>query len=260
MENKTCHIILVGFYKGKFELTIDKLYSDKLIIVSGKEEQSGSKKAHKLSAELKEEYENRGIIVEEERINYLEGAKAVAQITYMILQQRIEGFKKVFINVSGGLRYIDIWFYIAGQITDTDVIHGDYIYNDEDRIVNIRENMNLTRLPIVGLTIKQFEFLKLFFHEFKDIKDFIKPAQSYDESKLLNYTKKHNSIDEIRVEYEKMKGIEKISRGTINSYIQLLKEMAALKTTPNPENKKKMVLEISYFGIAFFLNFLYNQD
>jgi len=50
-----------------------------------------------------------------------------------------------------------------------------------------------------------------------------------------------------------------IGRGTINGYIQQLKKKSILNLNVNPDNKKEKSIEISYLGIAYFLNELYKM-
>jgi len=50
-----------------------------------------------------------------------------------------------------------------------------------------------------------------------------------------------------------------IGRGTINGYIQQLKKKSLLNLSVNPDNKKEKSIEISYLGIAYFLNELYKR-
>ncbi len=258
MVEKTCHIVVIGHNAYKYELTIDRISCNRLILITGKENQSGTTKIHELSKQLKEKYEKKKIEVKEVRLSYSEDIKSVAELIYLILKQRIEGFNKIFVNISGGLRYIDVWFYIACIISNTDVIHGDYVYEDA-KIANIKGIINLTRLPLVGLTDKQFDLLELFFNKYDDINDFIKPDLLYDDNILLNKTIKYDSTEKIKDTYNKKKGLN-LSRGDINICLHDLKNIEMLKILPNPEDKKKKTIEITYFGIANFLNYLFEKN
>jgi len=72
------------------------------------------------------------------------------------------GYEDVSLNISGGLRYIVIWFNIASIIADIEIIHGDFKYKGNVE-VGITQNFNLIRIPFNIPTLMQFEFLMLFF-------------------------------------------------------------------------------------------------
>ena len=50
-----------------------------------------------------------------------------------------------------------------------------------------------------------------------------------------------------------------LTRGSINGYIKKLQNLSTLEISPNPEDKKEKTITISYLGIAFFLQNLYNK-
>ena len=178
--------------------------------------------------------------------------KPIAELTHLICQQKFQGFDNNTVNISGGLRYMNIWFYIACSITNINVIHGDFIY-EGNKEVGINSNMNLLTIPFQLLTDKQFEFLELFFNNYNDYRDFFIPELSFNDNSILSNRKKYNSLEELREALEKKRN-ESISRGSINGFIQKLSKISALNISPNPKDKKEKTIEISYIGIAYFLH------
>lgn len=178
--------------------------------------------------------------------------KPIAQLTHLIYQQKLQGFDNVIINISGGLRYMVIWLYIGCSITNTRVIHGDFIY-EGSKEVGIYSNMNLPIIPFQFLTDKQFEFLELFFNNYNNYRDFFKPDLSFNDNSLLSNRIKYNSLEILREALEK-KREESLTRGSINGYIQILSKLSALRIYPNPDDKKEKTIEISYLGMAYFFH------
>jgi len=146
---------------------------------------------------------------------------------------------------------MDIWFYIASSITNTRVIHGDFIY-EKNKEVGIYSNVQLQTIPFQSLTDKQFEFIELFFKEYNNYSQFFDPELSFNENPLLNQRITYQSLEELKAAMEKVRN-ETISRGAINGFIQKLSRITALNVYPNPIDKKEKSIEISYFGIAYFL-------
>ncbi len=70
--------------------------------------------------------------------------------------------------------------------------------------------------------------------------------------------KRCNSIEQLKKALEKKKN-SPLTRGSINGYITKLQNLSALEISPNPEDKKEKTITISYLGIAFFLQNLYNK-
>ena len=77
-----------------------------------------------------------------------------------------------------------IWLYIACSITNTRIIHGDFIY-EGNKEVGIYSNMNLPTIPFQLITDKQLEFLELFFNNFDKVHDLFKPDLSFNDNLLL---------------------------------------------------------------------------
>ncbi len=223
-----------------------------------KDELPGTKAATKALEELINYYKDRKVEVENVRFNLNPNTiMAVAELTHKILQQKLLGYKNILVNISGGLRYIDIWFYIACSIINTDIIHGNFIYDDNIE-VGIIDNIYLPKLPLDNITKKQFDFLELFFNIYKEPNEFFRFDKSFDENLLLSNTIKYSSIEKLTNVFNKKKR-KNIGRGTINGYIQQLKKKSILNLNVNPDNKKEKSIEISYLGIAYFLNELYKM-
>jgi len=259
MVKKNCQFILVGHHPKKLILSIDKTIVSKVIFVIEKDILPGTKAAIKALKELINYYKDRKVEVENVRFNLNPNTiMAIAELTHKILQQRLLGYKNILVNISGGLRYIDIWFYIACSITNTDIIHGNFIYDDDDIEVGIVDNIYLPKLPLDNITKKQFGFLELFFNTYKDPKEFFRVEKSFDENLLLSNTIKYSSIEKLTNVFN-IKKKKNIGRGTINGYIQQLKKKSLLNLNVNPDNKKEKLIEISYLGIAYFLNELYKM-
>ena len=255
MSEKYCHIILVGHHSEKLIMSIDKERNDKIIYITEKKELSGTKQAAKTLQNLVDYYSKRKVEVEKRQFSFDIQMKPIAELTHLIYQQKLIGFNNIKINLSGGLRYIIIWFYLAGSITRTKVIHADYIY-EEEKEVGIIKNDYLITIPFGDLTTKQIEFLELFFPEFNKYEDFFSNNYNYDDNPLLNQKKSYNSIEELRMALVKKRGI-KITRGSVNGFIQKLNLISALEITPLNENKK--MINLNYLGIAYFLHNIYNK-
>ncbi|KKL12811.1 hypothetical protein LCGC14_2532010, partial [marine sediment metagenome] len=75
---------------------------------------------------------------------------------------------------------------------------------------------------------------------------------------VLAKIKKYNSLEQLRKTLEKRKG-SPLTRGSINGYIKKLQNLSTLEISPNPEDKKEKTITISYLGMAFFLQNLYNK-
>jgi len=145
-----------------------------------------------------------------------------------------------------------IWLYIACSITNTKIIHGDFIY-EGSREVGIYSNMSIPTIPFQIITDKQQEFLELFFNTYDTYRDFFNPDLSFNNNQLLFKRKKYNSLEELREALE-IKRNGSLSRGSINGYVQKLSKISALNIYPNPDDKKEKAIEISYIGIAYFLH------
>ncbi len=255
MNNTNCQIVLVGHSSFKLTLSIDKEIVYKIIFVTEKEKLSGTKEALKALSELIKMYEQRKVGVEHVEFDFHIQTKPVAQLIYLILQQKQAGYKDIVVNISGGLRYMSIWFYIACSITNTKIIHADYKYEGNEE-VGINSNVELITLPFNNITARQFEFLELFFEPNYKLDDFFSQEYSFNEHPVLVKTKKYNSLERLRKTLEKKKN-SPLTRGSINGYISKLQNLSALEISPNPEDKKEKTITISYLGIAFFLQNLY---
>ena len=251
MDKRTCQIVLVGHTWQKLMYSIDKEIFDKLIFIIEKESLPGTQEAKETLEILLEEYKKRRINIEYKGFNFHVQNQPIAEMTYLIYQQKILGFSDIIINISGGLRYMNIWIYIAASITKSRIIHGNFIYNDNIE-VGIHKNDDLDTLYFSSLTSKQLEFLQLFFKPFKDPLDFFR--LDFDENPLLKRRKSFNSIEEIKLSLNKHRG-RKLTRGAINGYIMKLNRISALVIIPEDQNKKSIA--ISYIGIAFFLEAIF---
>ncbi len=257
MNNTICQIVLVGHSSFKLTLSIDKEIVHKIIFVTEKEKLSGTGEALKILSDLIKMYEKRKVAVEHVKLDFHIQTKPVAQLIYLILQQKQIGYKNVVVNISGGLRYMSIWFYIACSITKTKIIHADYKYEGKEE-VGINSNIELITLPFNNITDKQFEFLELFFEPDYTLEDFFSQRYSFNEHPVLAKIKKYNSLEQLRKTLEKRKS-SSITRSSINGYIKKLQKLSTLKISPNPEDKKEKTITISYLGIAFFLQNLYDK-
>ncbi len=150
-----------------------------------------------------------------------------------------------------------IWFYIACSITGTEIIHADYKYEGNEE-VGINSNVELITLPFNNFTDKQFKFLELFFEPNYSLEDFFSQKFTFNEHPVLAKIKKYSSLEQLRKTLEEKKG-SPLTRGSINGYIKKLQNLFALEISPNPEDKKEKTITISYLGIAFFLQNLYNK-
>ncbi|KKL62957.1 hypothetical protein LCGC14_2179960, partial [marine sediment metagenome] len=112
--------------------------------------------------------------------------------------------------------------------------------------------------PFNNITDKQFEFLELFFEPNYTVEDFFSSEFSFNEHPVLAEVKKYNSLEQLRKSLEKKKK-SPLTRGSINGYIKKLQNLSTLEISPNPEDKKEKTITISYLGIAFFLQNLYNK-
>jgi len=258
MTEKNCLIVLVGHTTHKLILSIDKEIAHKLIFITENEPLPGTQEAKKVLKELNKYYEDRKIEVQNVKFDFHVQTKPIAELVHLIYQQKVQGIDKITINVSGGLRYMDIWFYIACSITNTRIIHGDFIY-EKNQEVGINSNVQLTTVPFPSLTSKQFEFMDLFFDEYQDRKQFFQPDLSFNQNDLLRTHKKYASLEDVKDALE-TKRKSAISRGVINGFVQKLERISAITLYPNLEDKKERSIEISYLGIAYFLDALFSNQ
>ncbi|TFG21945.1 MAG: hypothetical protein EU529_12040 [Promethearchaeota archaeon] len=254
MEINYCQIVPVGHTSDRLILSIDKEIVDKIIFITEKEPLSGTDKAKETLNELIKHYEERIIKVESAEFSFHISNKPIAELTHKILQQKQSGIEEVKVNISGGLIYIDIWFYLACCITNTEIMHG--IYKTVGDKQGLKENIKIMTVQLNSITDKQHEFLELFFNDFENKEQFFNPKLSFDENELLAKTKSYESIDEIKIALDEKRG-EEYSRGAINGYINKLDNLSLLEISVNPEDRKKKIIGISYLGIAYFLNKLF---
>lgn len=254
MKKKSCQIVLVGHTAQKLILSIDKEIGQKLIFILEREPLPGTAEAKKVLSGLNKYYKERRVEVQNVLFDFHLQTKPIAELVHLIYQQKLQGFDKITVNVSGGLRYMDIWFYIACSLTNTRLIHGDFVYEKNEE-VGIYSNIELTMIPFPSLTDKQFEFLELFFNDYNKYTEFFLPERSFNENELLINRKCYDSLEDIKQALE-TKRKAGISRGSINGFIRKLENISALTRYPNPKDKKERSIEISYIGIAYFLDML----
>ena len=255
MTEKNCQIVLVGHTSHKLILSIDKEITHKLIFITEREPLAGTQEAKKALDELTRYYKERRIEVENITFDFHVQTKPIAELIHLIYQQKLQKYENTSVNISGGLRYMDIWFYVACSITDTKIIHGDFIY-EKNKEVGIYSNDELQTIPFQRLTGKQFEFLELFFNEYTNYSQFFEPGLSFNNNPLLYVRQKYQSLEQLKLVMEKVRK-SSISRGALNGFIQKLSLISALNIATNPLDKKEKSIEISYFGIAYFLHTLF---
>ena len=255
MNEKYNQIILVGHLPRKLIFSIDKEVIHKVTFITEKEPLPGTPEAKKILKELIKYYEDRKIPVQNVEFDFHIQTKPIAELTHLIYQQKLQGFENITVNISGGLRYMVIWLYIACSITNTNIIHGDFIYEGRNE-VGIYSNMNLPTIPFQLITDKQLEFLELFFEKYDNYREFFDPDLAFNDNMLLFMRKKYNSLEEIKEALENKRN-SSLSRGSINGFIQKLSKISALNVYPNPKDKKEKTIEISYIGIAYFLHKLF---
>ena len=255
MSKKYCQIVLVGHFPEKLVMSIDKERNDKLIFITEQKELSGTKQAIKTLQYLNEYYPRRKVEVETIHFSFDIQMKPIAELTHLIYQQKLKGFKNITINLSGGLRYVIIWLYLACSITRTRVIHADYKYEGMLE-VGINKNDALITIPFGDLTNKQIEFLELFFPDIDDYSALFSTNYRFNDNPILNQIKSYNSIEELKNALIEKRG-ENITRGSVNGFIQKLNRIAALEITPINENKKNITL--SYLGVAYFLHTIFQK-
>ncbi len=252
MNGNYSQIVLVGHLPEKLIYSIDKEIVLKLTLITETQPLSGTPEAKKNLNKLINYYEERTIPVQSVEFDFHIQTKPIAELTHLIYQQKLQGFNNITLNISGGLRYMVIWLYIACSITNTRIIHGDFIY-EGSKEVGIYSNMDLPTIPFPLISDKQFEFLELFFSTYDNYYDFFKPELTFNDNLLLYNRKKYNSLEEIKKALGNKRN-EALTRGSINGYIQKLNKISALNIHPNPKDKKEKTIEISYLGIAHFLN------
>jgi len=252
MRDRYNQVVLVGHLFEKLIYSIDKEPVHKITFITEKEPLSGTPEAKKILNKLIDYYKERKIPVQNVEFDFDIQTKPIAELTHLIYQQKFQGFDDIAVNISGGLRYMVIWLYIACSITNTKIIHGDFIY-EESREVGIYSNMELPTIPFQIITDKQFEFLELFFSTYENYDEFFNPDLPFDDNLLLSQQKKFDSLEILKGALESKRD-ESLTRGSINGYIQKLNKISALNIYPNPKDKKEKTVEISYLGIAYFLH------
>jgi len=108
MTGKNCQIVLVGHTAHKLILSIDKEITHKLIFITETEPLPGTLEAKKVLEELNRYFKERRIEVENITFDFHVQTKPIAELIHLIYQQKLQEFENVSINISGGLRYIDI--------------------------------------------------------------------------------------------------------------------------------------------------------
>lgn len=257
MSDRHNQIVLVGHLLDKLLYSIDKEPVHKITFITEKEPLSGTPEAKKVLEKLNDYYNQRKISVQNVEFDFHIQTKPVAELTHLITQQILQGFNNIKVNISGGLRYMVIWLYLACSITDTKIIHGDFNY-EGSKEVGIYRNMELPTIPFQLITDKQFEFLELFFNTYDRPHDFFNPDLTFNDNPLLDERKTYTSLESLKDNLEKKRG-NSLSRGSINGFIQKLKKISALNIFPNPKDKKEKTIEISYIGIAYFLRKLFTK-
>jgi len=255
MNEKYSQIVLVGHLPQKLIFSIDKEITHKVIFITEKKPLPGTPEAKKILKELIKYYEDRKIPAQNVEFDFHIQTKPIAELTHLIYQQKLQGLNDITINISGGLRYMVIWLYIACSITNTRIIHGDFIY-EGSKEVGIYSNMNIPTIPFQLITDKQFEFLDLFFNSYDNCRDFFNPDLSFNDNPLLFNRKKYRSLEEIKGALENKRN-GSLSRGSINGFVQKLSKISAINIYPNPKDKKEKTIEISYIGIAYFIHKLF---
>ncbi len=255
MIGKYNQIVLVGHFPQKLIFSIDKEVIHKIIFITEKKPLPGTTEAKKILKELIKYYKERKIIVQNVEFDFHIQTKPIAELTHLIYQQKLKGFHNITVNISGGLRYMVIWLYIACSITNTKIIHGDFVY-EGSKEVGIYSNMSLPTIPFQLITDKQLEFMELFFNGYDTYHEFFNPDLSFNDNRLLHERKKFDSLEELKDALESKRN-GSLSRGSINGYIQKLSKISALEIYPNPKDKKEKTIEISYIGVAHFLNKLF---
>ena len=197
MNGNYNQIVLVGHLPEKLIYSIDKEIIHKITLITEKQPLSGTPEAKKILNKLIKYYEERKISVQTVEFDFHIQTKPIAELIHFIYQQRLQGFDKITVNISGGLRYMVIWLYIACSITSTRIIHGDFIYEGSEE-VGIYSNMDLPTIPFPLISDKQFEFLELFFSTYDNYHDFFKPELTFNDNLLLFNRKKYNSLEEIK--------------------------------------------------------------
>ena len=252
MKEKRSHIVLVGHTANKLIFSIDKEIVQRLVLVTEREPLPGTPEAKKVLSALNEYYNERKVEVQNVIFDFHIQTKPIAELVHLIYQQKLQGFGDITVNVSGGLRYMDIWFYIACSLTNTRLIHGNFIY-DQNEEVGIHSNVELTTIPFPSITNKQLEFLELFFDEYDHFMEFFRPEHSFNENKLLAERIRYDSLEEIKQALEDKRNMT-MSRGAINGFIRKLENISALELYPNPDDRKERSIEISYIGVSYFLD------
>ncbi|KKN09910.1 hypothetical protein LCGC14_1041890 [marine sediment metagenome] len=257
MNERYNQVVLIGHLLEKLIYSIDKEPVHKITFITEKEPLSGTPEAKRILNKLNDYYKERKILVQNVEFDFHVQTKPIAELTHLIYQQKLQGFSNIKVNISGGLRYMVIWLYIACSITNTKIIHGDFIY-EGSKEVGIYDNMELPTIPFQVITDKQLEFLGLFFNPYTSPNDFFNPDLSFNDNQLLNNRKKYTSLEILKEKLEKKRG-NSLSRGSINGFIQKLKRLSALNIFPNPKDKKEKTIGISYIGIAYFLHKLFTE-
>lgn len=251
MNGNYNQIVLVGHLPEKLIYSVDKETVHKITLITEKQPLPGTPEAKKILNKLITYYEERKISVQTVEFDFHIQTKPIAELIHFIYQQKLHGFDNITVNVSGGLRYMVIWLYIACSITNTRIIHGDFIYEGRKE-VGIYSNMDLPTIHFHSISDKQFEFLELFFNTYSNYQEFFQPDLSFNDNPLLFNRTKYNSLEEIREALQNKRN-ESLTRGSINGYIQKLSKISALKIYQNPQDKKEKTIELSYLGIAYFL-------
>jgi len=257
VHKKHCVIVIVGHNTKRPIYSTEKEMADKIVFITEEVPQSGTLLAQKALNELIDHFQNRRVEIENVEFDFMTQTKPIAQLVHLIYQLRMNGYQQITINLSGGLRYIIVWFYIASCITDARVIHGYFKYKNGVES-GLNYNFDMVRIPFKPLTDKQLQFLELFFKKFKSYNKFFSPNLAYNENPLINETIIYESIEKL-TEALKQKRKDSTSRGAVDGFVQKFSQINGVETFPNPENKKETSVKITYLGIALFLNEIYNK-
>lgn len=156
----TSHIVFVGHHKDRLMDSISMLSGypmGRIILVVGEQQSSGEGKSRALAEEMMHDLE-KTFEVEIVPVDKKDITRGSVQIVKLIRSEKERG-NNVVINISGSLRTFAVAGYIAGSITNCDIIASIPEYSESGEEIGIEELVGIPTLPVCFLRDEQMKIV-----------------------------------------------------------------------------------------------------
>ena len=170
MIKQVTHIVPVGFTKEKLIEGIKQFPFHKIILVLGKEEVSGERRARRTAKEIERAFKD---IAEVEYlyVDKEDVLNASLELIKAIKRERSEG-REVMLNASGSLRNLSIACYISALLSNAKIYTTISKYEDGE-VVGVEKVVPIPFIPIRDVSDEQMEILKALKREAPSIDELI---------------------------------------------------------------------------------------